>query len=149
MREWAAETCITSQVLIADFFFVCIALAWLVAGVAAKASLDNSVGTGIRPCSQRHLLWLCAPSQLHMHIQQWFPWRSPVCLYLLSCTSLYTEEGVKHVMVGQALLDAWYPLWQWVFQPAIGVLMLGAVMLFLHMLNHQSESFMIKTLAAR
>lgn len=27
----------------------------------------------------------------------------------------------------QALLDAWFPLWQWVFQPAIGVLMLGAV----------------------
>lgn len=27
----------------------------------------------------------------------------------------------------QALLDAWYPLWRWVFQPAIGVLMLGAV----------------------
>ncbi|KAK9917973.1 hypothetical protein WJX75_000178 [Coccomyxa subellipsoidea] len=55
------------EVLIADFFFVCAALAWLVAGVGAKTSLDNS-----------------------------------------------------------ALLDAWYPLWQWVFQPAIGVLMLGA-----------------------
>ena len=27
----------------------------------------------------------------------------------------------------QALLDAWFLLWQWVFQPAIGVLMLGAV----------------------
>ncbi|BDA46739.1 hypothetical protein COCOBI_09-1920 [Coccomyxa sp. Obi] len=56
------------KVLIADFFFVCAALAWLVAGVGVKASLDNS-----------------------------------------------------------ALLDVWYPLWQWVFQPAIGVLMLGAI----------------------
>lgn len=27
----------------------------------------------------------------------------------------------------QNLLDAWLGLWQWVFQPAIGVLMLGAV----------------------
>lgn len=27
----------------------------------------------------------------------------------------------------QALLDTWLSLWQWVFQPAIGVLMLGAV----------------------
>ena len=27
----------------------------------------------------------------------------------------------------QALLDAWFPLWPFVFQPAIGVLMLGAV----------------------
>lgn len=27
----------------------------------------------------------------------------------------------------QAVLDAWYSLWQWVFQPALGVLMLGAV----------------------
>ncbi len=25
------------------------------------------------------------------------------------------------------LLDTWFSLWQWVFQPAIGVLMLGAV----------------------
>ncbi|EIE19697.1 hypothetical protein COCSUDRAFT_54585 [Coccomyxa subellipsoidea C-169] len=56
------------KVLIVDFFFVCAALAWLVAGVGAQTSLQNS-----------------------------------------------------------ALLDAWYPLWQWVFQPAIGVLMLGAL----------------------
>ena len=28
---------------------------------------------------------------------------------------------------GQALLDAWFPLWPLVFQPALGVLMLGAV----------------------
>ena len=27
----------------------------------------------------------------------------------------------------QALIDAWFPLWQWVFQPAIGTLMLGAL----------------------
>ena len=27
----------------------------------------------------------------------------------------------------QKLLDAWYPLWTLVFQPALGVLMLGAV----------------------
>lgn len=31
------------------------------------------------------------------------------------------------VMFVQKLLDAWYPLWMLVFQPAIGVLMLGAV----------------------
>ena len=31
----------------------------------------------------------------------------------------------------QALLDAWFPLWPLVFQPAIGVLMLGAVRLTL------------------
>lgn len=30
-------------------------------------------------------------------------------------------------MCVQALLDLWLQLWQWVFQPAIGVLMLGAV----------------------
>ena len=34
------------QVLIADFFFVCAALAWLVAGVGANATLQNSVGGG-------------------------------------------------------------------------------------------------------
>ena len=27
----------------------------------------------------------------------------------------------------QVLIDAWFPLWQWVFQPAIGTLMLGAL----------------------
>ena len=31
------------QVLIADFFFVCAALAWLVAGVGAKTLLSSSV----------------------------------------------------------------------------------------------------------
>ncbi len=31
------------QVLIADFFFVCAALAWLVAGAGAKTVLNNSV----------------------------------------------------------------------------------------------------------
>lgn len=31
----------------------------------------------------------------------------------------------------QKLLDAWYPLWNLVFQPAIGVLMLGAVSVLL------------------
>lgn len=33
------------QVLIADFFFVCAALAWLLAGVGAKTALDSSVRT--------------------------------------------------------------------------------------------------------
>lgn len=31
------------QVLIADFFFICIALAWLAAGVAEKGSLNSTV----------------------------------------------------------------------------------------------------------
>jgi len=56
------------KVLIADFFFVCAAGAWLAAGVVEKTSLNSS-----------------------------------------------------------KLLDAWYPLWMLVFQPAIGVLMLGAL----------------------
>ncbi|CAK0785860.1 hypothetical protein CVIRNUC_009072 [Coccomyxa viridis] len=59
---------VLDKVLIADFFFVCAALAWLVAGAGAKTVLNNSV-----------------------------------------------------------LIDAWFPLWQWVFQPAIGTLMLGAL----------------------
>jgi len=37
----------------------------------------------------------------------------------------------------QDVLDAWLSLWQWVFQPAIGVLMLGAVRLLVH---HESSS---------
>lgn len=56
------------QALIADFFFIVFALAWLGAGLAERSTLQST-----------------------------------------------------------ALLDAWLPLWQWVFQPAIGVLMLGAV----------------------
>ncbi|CAL5228310.1 g11416 [Coccomyxa viridis] len=59
---------VLDKVLIADFFFVCAALAWLVAGAGANTFLSNS-----------------------------------------------------------ALIDAWFPLWQWVFQPAIGTLMLGAL----------------------
>lgn len=54
--------------LIADFFFVLIVLAWLAAGLGLQAMLHTS-----------------------------------------------------------ALLDAWFPLWPLVFQPAIGVLMLGAL----------------------
>lgn len=56
------------QVLIADFFFILVVLAWLGAGVAAKAALHSS-----------------------------------------------------------ALIDAWMPLWPMVFQPAIGILMAGAL----------------------
>ena len=37
------------QVLIADFFFVCAALAWLVAGAGAKTVLNNSVSIA-HPC---------------------------------------------------------------------------------------------------
>jgi len=59
------------KILIADFFFVLFALAWLGAAVAAKTVLGTS-----------------------------------------------------------GLLDIWLQLWQWVFQPAIGVLMLGAVSYF-------------------
>eukprot|EP00887_Chlorella_sp_A99_P001043 scaffold14.g1043.t1 len=56
------------KLLIADFFFILAALAWLSAGLAER-SLLHSTG----------------------------------------------------------LLDSWLGLWQWVFQPAIGVLMLGAL----------------------
>eukprot|EP00889_Picochlorum_renovo_P001108 jgi/Picre1/28138/NNA_003544.t1 len=59
---------IIDKALIADFFFILFALAWLGVGVGVKSSSGN---TGI--------------------------------------------------------LDAWLGLWQWVFQPAIGVLMLGAI----------------------
>jgi hypothetical protein len=55
-------------VLIADFFFVLAALAWLGAGLGVQGALHSS-----------------------------------------------------------AVLDAWYGLWPLVFQPAIGVLMLGAL----------------------
>jgi hypothetical protein len=57
-----------SQVLIADFFFILLILAWFVAGVAETSTLRSS-----------------------------------------------------------KILDVWYPLWPTVFQPALGVLMLGAL----------------------
>lgn len=60
--------CRTPQVLIADFFFVLLVLAWLGAGLAERATVKSSV-----------------------------------------------------------LVDAWMPLWPLVFQPAIGVLMAGAL----------------------
>ena len=41
----------------------------------------------------------------------------------------------------QALLDAWFSLWQWVFQPAIGVLMLGAVSLTSQKPDQKSAPF--------
>ncbi len=56
------------KVLIADFFFVAFALAWLAGGVGERAAIGS-----------------------------------------------------------QRLLDAWFPLWPLLFQPAIGVLMLGAL----------------------
>lgn len=56
------------QVLIADFFFVLLVLAWLGAGLAEKGALHSST-----------------------------------------------------------LIDAWMPLWPLLFQPAIGVLMAGAL----------------------
>ncbi|GAB4818683.1 hypothetical protein N2152v2_005729 [Parachlorella kessleri] len=34
----------------------------------------------------------------------------------------------RTVTQSTGLLDSWYSLWQWVFQPALGVLMLGAIM---------------------
>ena len=45
------------QVLIADFFFICAALAWLVAGVGAKTLFSNSVGMLCLLCP--HALKLC------------------------------------------------------------------------------------------
>lgn len=35
--------------------------------------------------------------------------------------------GAQTVGKSTALLDVWYPLWPLVFQPALGVLMLGAL----------------------
>ena len=40
---YAHKVLFSVQVLIADFFFVCAALAWLVAGAGAKTVLNNSV----------------------------------------------------------------------------------------------------------
>lgn len=39
-------------------------------------------------------------------------------------TALILAHTYSHL---QALIDSWFPLWQWVFQPAIGTLMLGAL----------------------
>ena len=89
--------------LIADFFFVCAALAWLVAGVGVNAALNNSVI--LEPMLGLYVL-VTQPLKLLSEVRQ---------------------QARGMVAAEQALLDAWYPLWQWVFQPAIGVLMLGAV----------------------
>jgi hypothetical protein len=40
---------------------------------------------------------------------------------------LGTGVGLKAATGVTGVLDAWLALWQWVFQPAIGVLMLGAL----------------------
>ena len=56
--------------------------------------------------------------------------------------SVLTDEPVQHPCCEwclQVLLDAWYPLWQVVIQPALGVLMLGAVRMLLNIF-----SFMIQ-----
>lgn len=53
------------QVLIADFFFVCAALAWLVAGVGAKTLLSNSVGMLCLLCP--HALKLCSAVSVEPH----------------------------------------------------------------------------------
>lgn len=37
------------------------------------------------------------------------------------------DESLSSLLCVQHLLDTWLSLWQWVFQPAIGVLMLGAL----------------------
>lgn len=72
---------VSLQVLIADFFFVLLVLAWLAAGLAEKATVKSS-----------------------------------------------------------ALIDAWMPLWPLLFQPAIGVLMLGALVSGgLNWLSHQQQ----------
>ena len=56
------------QVLIADFFFVCAALAWLVAGVGAKTLLSNSVGMLCLLCPLcPHALKLCSAVLVEPH----------------------------------------------------------------------------------
>lgn len=38
-----------------------------------------------------------------------------------------SRAAETHGFLLQRLLDSWYPLWTLLFQPALGVLMLGAV----------------------
>ena len=104
------------QVLIADFFFICAALAWLVAGVGAKTLFSNSVGMLGLLCA--HALKLCNAV--------WWKPRIP-CKCSLQANVHLSESSEVWCVAAQALIDAWFPLWQWVFQPAIGILMLGAL----------------------
>lgn len=52
------------QVLIADFFFICVALAWLAAGVAEKSSLNSTVSTFASLYA-----WVCCASAMGHHAQ--------------------------------------------------------------------------------
>jgi len=96
------------KALVADFFFVLAALAWLVAGVGVR------VGGGSTVRRERERIAKAARPQPHpLHPSSLT--LPPVPLPL----SLFTPP--------QAILDAWYGLWPLVFQPAIGALMAGAV----------------------
>jgi hypothetical protein len=46
---------------------------------------------------------------------------------LLALAWLGLGLGAQGALHSSAVLDAWFPLWPLVFQPAIGVLMLGAL----------------------
>ena len=116
------------QVLIADFFFICVALAWLAAGVAEKGSLNSTVSLSSFPVheaavpgdtrSHHWASWVPKPV-LWTHLFQHHVHRQPC--------SMLTRSGRTAVILLQNLLDSWYPLWTLLFQPALGVLMLGAV----------------------
>lgn len=47
--------------------------------------------------------------------------------FILFALAWFAAGLVQQSTGSSALLDSWYSLWQWVFQPAIGVLMLGAL----------------------
>ena len=55
------------QVLIADFFFVCAALAWLVAGAGANTFLSNSVRTARHSAAAVAISCKLSVSQNLMH----------------------------------------------------------------------------------
>jgi hypothetical protein len=104
------------KILIADFFFVLFALGWLAVGVGLK----TSSGSTVRRC-------------IHRFFANEFPYYEFLIIKcrLLNCT---IDNGMQDV------LDAWLSLWQWVFQPAIGVLMLGAVRVeCLHLMTSSSK----------
>ena len=95
---------LVDKVLIADFFFVLFALGWFGVGVGIKSSSGDSV----RPIDP-YVDWFVKNKGWMHTIVRFIGSNSIVSLYI------------------QGILDAWLSLWQWVFQPAIGVLMLGAV----------------------
>ena len=95
------------QALIADFFFILVALAWFAAGLGVKAATASSVR--------------CCPVLPDLTLQQ-TPWHANISgtTKPLSCQS-------QLLCCLQVVLDLWLALWPTLFQPALGILMAGAV----------------------